>query len=388
MILHGKRNSGGRRCKPFWCLWCSLVLVVSGCSDLQIFDETGMATIVGYDLMKDGKIRASIVMPSINPEAERKIQLISAVGETSKGIRDKANLQSDKRLLGGQIRVALYNEDFAKKGLGSIIDTLYRDPSLSSRLFPCVLEGNAYDTLTYPYPEEGNIGIYLYRMIEQNVHGEKIPSATMHEFFRAYYDTGIDPIMPYIARKGDELQIKGVALFQGDRFVGWITPREAFLIKLVHGKFRVGSYETSVPVHIFGETDKERGHDTDTVHLAFDTISSSARVQLEQVSPPVFDVRIRLQARILELSRPLKLEEASLMKTMEKALEQKIQQELEQVVQKLQGLNVDPVGFGIIYRAQRRGLERFSPSDWRKMFREATFRFHVKATIIRNGVMD
>ncbi|WP_236708138.1 Ger(x)C family spore germination C-terminal domain-containing protein [Brevibacillus choshinensis] len=26
--------------------------------------------------------------------------------------------------------------------------------------------------------------------------------------------------------------------------------------------------------------------------------------------------------------------------------------------------------------------------EWRKMFKEATFRFHVKATIIRNGVMD
>lgn len=68
----------------------------------------------------------------------------------------------------------------------------------------------------------------------------------------------------------------------------------------MHGKFRIGSYDTSVPAQFFGKTDKNRGNPKDMVHLAFDTISSNARIKLEQVSPPVFDIRIRLKARILE----------------------------------------------------------------------------------------
>lgn len=374
--------------KRFLALWCSGVMIVTGCGDRQIFDETGLATAVGYDLLKDGNIRGTAIMPSINPEAKKKIQIFSATGETSKSIRDRVNLQSDKRVLGGQIRVALYSENLAKRGLGSIVDTLYRDSSISSRVYLCLFEGETYDMLTYPYSEEGNIGIYLYRMIEQNIEGEKIPSSTMHEFFRAYYDKGIDPIMPYITRKGNELQIKGIALFQGDRYVGWITPKEAFLIKLMHGKFSIGSYDTSVPAHIFGEEPKSRGSKKDRVQLVFDTISSKSRIDLTQVSPPVFDIHIRLHARILELTLPLKLENAKLMKIMENALEKEIEKELQKVVSKLQGFDVDPAGFGMVYRANRRGMANMTQAEWRKMFKEAKFRFHVKSTIIRNGVMD
>lgn len=374
--------------KRFLALWCSGVMIVTGCGDRQIFDETGLATAVGYDLLKDGNIRGTAIMPSINPEAKKKIQIFSATGETSKSIRDRVNLQSDKRVLGGQIRVALYSENLAKRGLGSIVDTLYRDSSISSRVYLCLFEGETYDMLTYPYSEEGNIGIYLYRMIEQNIEGEKIPSSTMHEFFRAYYDKGIDPIMPYIARKGNELQIKGIALFQGERYVGWITPKEAFLIKLMHGKFSIGSYDTSVPAHIFGEEPKSRGSKKDRVQLVFDTISSKSKIELTQVSPPVFDIHIRLHARILELTLPLKLENAKLMKIMENALDKEIEKELQKVVSKLQDLDVDPAGFGMVYRANRRGMANMTQAEWRKMFKEAKFRFHVKSTIIRNGVMD
>ncbi|MBH0330933.1 spore gernimation protein [Brevibacillus brevis] len=374
--------------KRFLALCCSGVMVVTGCGDRQIFDETGLATAVGYDLSKDGKIRGTAIMPSINPEVKQKIQIFSATGETSKSIRDRVNLQSDKRVLGGQIRVALYSENLARRGLGSIVDTLYRDSSISSRVYLCLFEGETYDMLTYPYSEEGNIGIYLYRMIEQNIEGEKIPSSTMHEFFRAYYDKGIDPIMPYIARKGNELQIKGIALFRGDRYVGWITPKEAFLIKLMHGKFSIGSYDTSVPAHIFGEVPKNRGSKKDRVQLVFDTISSHSKIELTQVSPPIFDIHIRLNARILELTLPLKLENARLMKIMEHALEEELGKELQKVVHKLQDHNVDPAGFGIVYRSNRRGKANMKQAEWRKMFKDATFRFHIKSTIIRNGVMD
>ncbi|WP_016740817.1 MULTISPECIES: Ger(x)C family spore germination C-terminal domain-containing protein [Bacillales] len=185
-------------------------------------------------------------MPSINPEAKEKIQVFSATGETSKGIRDRINLQSDKRILGGQIRVALYSEKMAKRGLGSIVDTLYRDSS----------------------------------------------------------------------------------------------------------------------------------------------ISSHSKIELTQVSPPIFDIHIRLNARILELTLPLKLENARLMKIMEHALEEELRKELQKVVHKLQDLNVDPAGFGIVYRSNRRGKANMTQAEWRKMFKEATFRFHIKSTIIRNGVMD
>lgn len=369
-------------------LLCALALAVSGCSDRQIFDETGLVTVVGYDLTKERSIRATVVLPTINPEAKDNIQVMSASGETSKGIRDKMNLQSDKRILAGQLRVALYNNDLAKKGLGGIIDTLYRDPTLSSRTYLCVHEGFTYDLLTYPYKSEGNIGTYMFRMIDQNIKGEKIPSSTLHEFVRAYYDRGIDSVMPYTARKGDEIVIKGVALFKDDKYVDWITPKEAFLLKLIRGRFKTGSYETSVPADIFGKKPNSPAGNKKDVQLVFDTINSHSNVLLEQVNPPKFKINVQLKARILEMTVPLKLDDPKVMKIMKQTLEKQIELQAQRVVKKLQTLEVDPVGFGIVYKAQHRGMQKMEMNEWRELYKKASFVFQVKSTITRNGVMD
>jgi spore germination protein len=228
----------------------------------------------------------------------------------------------------------------------------------------------------------------MYRMIEQNVKGEKIPSTTMHEFFRAYYDHGIDPQLPYIVRKGDEIQIKGVALFQGDRYVGWISPKEAFLIKLIHGKFRIGSYETAVPAEVFGKHVQHEKNKKKEVQLVFDTITSKSRIRLTKASPAHFEVSVKLNARILELTIPLKVDDPAILSIMERELEKEVEARLQRVVKKMQDMEVDPAGFGVIYRSNRRGMGKMTTNEWRKMFKEATFQFKVNATIIRNGVMD
>ncbi len=374
--------------KKGYALLLVFILSITGCSNRQIFDETGLVTVVGYDLTKDRNIRATIVMPSINPEAKEKMQIMSGTGETSKGIRDKTNLQSDKRILAGQLRVALYGKDMAKAGIGSLIDTLYRDPSLSSRIFLCVYEGETYELLTYPFQSEGNIGTYMYRMIDQNIRGEKIPSSTIHEFVRAYYDQGIDSQMPYVSRKGDEIVIKGVALFKRDKYVEWITPNEAFILKLIRGKFKTGSYEISVPAKIFNMTPNSPAGEKKEVQLVFDTINSQSKVLLEKVDPPQFKVNIHLKARILELTVPIKLDNRILMRKMEQSLEKELERQAEKIMKKLQALEVDPIGFGIVYKANVRGIEKMAMDEWREKFKKATFKFHVKATVTRNGVMD
>nr|WP_285844266.1 Ger(x)C family spore germination protein [Brevibacillus borstelensis] len=306
-------------------LLCSVLL--SGCIRTQIFDELGMITVAGYDLLKDGNIRGTVVMPSINPEAEEKVQVMSGISLTSKGIRDKANLQSDKEVLGGQLRVAMYSEELARKGIGSIVDTLYRDPSIGSRVYLSVIEGQTYDLLTYKFKEEGNIGIYLYQLIRHNVEDDKIPSPTLHEFYRSYFSEGIDPYVPFLERKGDEVRIKGVALFHKDKYVGWIPPKEAF--------------------HI-----------------------------------------VKVRTRILEMSIPLKIEQPEVLRKMEQALSENMKQDLAKVVAKMQKWEVDPFGFGELYRAKFRGARKLSHDQWHEMYRKSRFDYNIDVEIVRNGVLD
>lgn len=364
------------------------VLLASGCARKQILDETGLATVIGYDQAKKGQIRGTMVVPVINPEAQEKIQVISAINITAKGIRARGNLQMDKRLLSGQLRVAIYSNRLAKQGVINIADTLNRDPSIGSRLYLAVYEGETYELLTYPFKEEGNIGMYLYKLIDQNVKGEEIPSPTIHEFFRAYYSQGTDPILPYIFRTGDEVRIRGAALFHKDKYKGFVDAREAFFIKLVRDQFRTGSYEASLPRKKLGIPAQADDRSKRFVHIVFDTISSNSKVRLVQVNPLVFDVKIKLRARILEVSDQINLGDSKMLQKIQNALSEEMVERIEKLIAKLQKWGVDPIGFGEIYGAQHRGGRTDSHEEWHRKYKAAKFRIKVKAEIIRSGVTE
>jgi len=382
------RRSNRRRAVAA-CL-CVILMLAAGCAQKQIFDETGLTTVVGYDYLQNGRVRGTVVMPVINPDAQDKIQVLSVVSDSSKGIRDQANLQSDRRVMAGQLRVVLFNRDQARQGIISIVDTYSRDPSIGSRVYFCVVDGNAYDLLTYKFKEEGNIGIYLYRMIEQNVQGEKLPSATLHEFLRSYYSDGSDPYLPLIAKKGDEVIIKGIALFHKDRLISWIPPKEAFFVKLLRDQFHMGSYETSIPHEQLGlPKPKDEGVQRKGVLLVFDPLRSQVSVKVVRRKNPVkFDVKIKLNTRILEVSAPLELGDKAIVRKLEHALQEKVEKQLRGLIAKLQKWEVDPAGFGDMYRAQVRGARKLKHEEWRRMYRQAAFSVHVDAQIIRTGITD
>jgi|GEM_PF-335453 len=370
-------------------LSCCLSVMLVGCADNQILDETGFSTIAGYDKIKNGMLRGTVLLPVINPEAQEKIQVVSGVSRTSKGIRDQINLQMDKRVLSGQLRVALYQDKLAREGIINIVDTLYRDPSIATRLYLGVYEGETYQMLTYPFKEEGNIGMYLYRLLEQNVREEKIPSPTIHEFVRAYFSMGSDPYLPYIRQKGDELYVDGLALFSRDRFVGRISNKEAFILKLVRDQFEVGSYEATVPQEYLGSpAQKKRGKAEKNVDVVFDTLQSKADIKLVRHDPPKFQIGIKLSGRVLEISEEVDLSDMKVLAGIEKGVAEELKLHLERLMQKLQKMRVDPIGFGDIYRSQRRGIRKMTYEDWMKLYQKAEFQFQTKARVIRSGVID
>ncbi|USG66310.1 Ger(x)C family spore germination protein [Brevibacillus ruminantium] len=365
-----------------------LALLMTGCVKTEIFDDLGLMTVSGYDLLNDDRIYGTAVIPTINPEAKEKVQILSGESMTTKGFRDKANLQSDKEMVSGQLRVVMYNVELAKKGVGNLVDTLYRDPSVGSRVYLCVFDGLTKDLLSTRFEAKGNVGMYLYRMIEHNVEQDKIPSPTLHEFIRTYFGEGIDPYLPLLEKKGKNVGIKGVALFRDDKYVDWVPPKEAFFIKLVHENYRTATYEMRTSRKRL-ELEPNSGGDKETdFRLVFDTISSKASIKVVSQKPLIFDVKIKLKARILEMSEPVKLENPKMTKQLDKVLSENLKQELEKVVRKIQKMGVDPFGFGERYRSQVRGAGKLSHEELQKRFQEAEFRFHVDAEVIRNGVMD
>lgn len=366
-----------RRVRPFLCLLLAGI-VLAGCGETRVLEKLGLAVAVGYDDIGHGRLLGTDVFYQIDPNAKEMVTVIAGTAYTAKGIRQSLNRESYKKLVSGQIRVAVYHDKLAQKGILSLVDTLNRDASIGSTVYLTVSKGRASDILSHRYPENSNIGVFLYQAIRQNVNGEDMVSSKLHEFLRDYYASGRDPVMPYIERVGNEVHIDKIALFQDDRMVGEVFAREGFYLKLLRERYDKGQLELSIPF-------KNR-----KIFTVIDHISSRKKIKAIDLEKPVFSVKVKLTARIQELSEQIDLSKSQNFKEIQSEIEKAVNMQTQALLQKLNQLHVDPVGFGEIYNIarQKNGLEKVSRDEWHRMVKDAQYQMDVSVKILRTGVVE
>ncbi len=372
----------------FLCLTLFMgILLMFGCARQEILDKLGMLVIIGYDKLKDDRILGSFVFHQIDPEAEKKAQMTSSTAFTTLGIRQSANLQMAKKYEVGQLRIAMYSDKIAKEGLMKYVNTLERDPEIGTTLFVVIGKGKVNEILGYKYPQFTNIGRYLYELIKQNIEGEQLPSATLHEFLHTFYSDGVDPMSPFVSREGEILKVDKVAVFNGDKMVGTIKVREAFFVKLIRGRFKTGRFEFSMKSDDLKKYLIEKPSENEYIHAVADTLSSKSKIKLVDSKKLEFDVEIKVQAAIKEVAAYIDLSKPEAITAIEKGISLSITNESEKLIKRLQKLKSDPIGFGEHYLASVRG-SKLTREEWHKKYSEAKINVKVKTTLVRTGIAE
>jgi spore germination protein len=223
-------------------------ILMSGCLQQKPLEELGLVTAMGYD-KEDEQLRGTIVYYEFDPLHTNNSKIVSTLANTIKGIRQKENLSSSRKLVSGQLRIAIYGEELAKEGIISYIDTLSRDSEVGTMVYLSVAENSAYDLInnSQQSQEITNVGTYLYDLISQNVEAESLVSPTLHEFMQCYYSEGRDPVLPMLDFTDDTLLIKGLALFKDEKMKGIIDIDKSFYLKLMLDPYRAGTIEIALP---------------------------------------------------------------------------------------------------------------------------------------------
>jgi spore germination protein len=154
----------------------------------------------------------------------------------------------------------------------------------------------------------------------------------------------MDPYLPILKREGNQVGVDGIALFKSDQFVGSIPFERMFPFNLLVQKFNNGVFS----VH--------KGMSSAVI----ENIRGRRKIKVSYKSGvPVATVYINLTGIV----REFKGEEITSKKLtkLNKDFEGELKKECQSVIQKLQKLNVDPVGFGEAARSQNRG---FNLAKW------------------------
>ena len=361
-------------------LCCMLVM---GCAESRILERVGLVTLLGYDKEEEDKVTTTAVIRQINPEFESKVEVQSDTDKTSKGTRIKTDMKTAKKIATGQLRVVLFGEELAKNGLGQSIHTLMMNNEVSTSVYLAVVKGTSKSLLEYQYKDVSDVGQHIYNLIDHNVKQQQTISSTTHEVVRDLYSEVRNYAMPILAKKGEVIQIDGIAFFSNEKMVGELPADDFFYIMMMQDNFKDGTLDLSLD----GDSIDPSKFKDKQLQIAVDSIKTTRGMKVVNPEKNEFDLTIKMMCRILEIENTISTSDAKMLDKIEKAMNEKIKEEMTRVLEYSQEVNSDIFGFGEHYKSQVRNVD-LTTKKWSELYRDMKVNIKVDVEIIRNGVFE
>ncbi|GEN45792.1 Ger(x)C family spore germination protein [Alkalibacillus haloalkaliphilus] len=369
-----------------------ILITSSSCIEPNIIEELGIVTAYGFDQNPDTQeIDGTVVLYQFNPDITDASQIIHSSGATFDTIRANANKQSGYQIVNGQLQTLIFGPTISEEGIFPYLDTIERNAAVSDMLYVAVADQPTRDLMSASnYEEAPNIGIYLHRLIETAVKSEVIVSSTFHEFMRSYFRVGLDPVVPILTVEDNKVEVNAIGMMQNDVLVGTLSMDEIFYARLLRDRFKEGRVELTMNLDDFDEYITQYVNDPrseDDLHVVIDQLGSRASINVTDTEALNFEVDIKLNGRVIELSQRINLDEPGPLKKMESEIERQIEENLIEVVGRSQELGSDIFGFGVQYNNATRG-QSLTTDDWHDLFPNINVNYNIDVEIKRFGIVQ
>ncbi|MCM3734460.1 Ger(x)C family spore germination protein [Bacillus cytotoxicus] len=358
-------------------LFCLCLFLTTACVPKSIIDDLSLIQGAVFDVASDansdrGKVKVTYVCPI--QRKGNKVQVLQGYGNTIKQVKTTTSLESGQPLASGQIRITLFTEKLAEKGLSSVFDTLIRDVNIGNLVYIGILEGGGNGEgkklLSGKYNTASNVAIYIKKMLEQNMKSGDVPSDNLYMQTFRYYREGQDTYMPILKKKKNSIKITSMALFKQDKYVGKVEEKDMFLLKTLLDKSQLDSHEFK----------------TKLGYTTINNIRSSPSYHVYvKDGKPSFVIRVKMAARIQEISKHTNLENKKNVEKIRKDIVKSLNTDGEKLVKKLQSLGADPLALGARFKQHYRP---FQLKEWRKMYKNVPVKVQYEVDITNSGVIE
>lgn len=369
----------------FYSLYLIIFVSLAGCGEVKLLERVGLTTLIGYDRGSEDGVTTTAVVRQVSSDFESKITILSAENETSQGTRVKVNRMSSKKIMAGQMRVVLFSEELAQKGISHYIDTLLKNSEISGNVLLAVVEGETQSLLEYQYDNIVDIGDHIYKQLEQNIKGEQMISSTLHEVGYDHYSIGKEIALPILTRNEEQIEISGIALFKDGEMVGKVSAEDSFYVKLLRDHYNIGKLELTINGDELPSSIMENL--SDEIILVFDPIKTKKKVTLSSPSTPEFAINISMQARLIEIKPHIDVDKPDTSELLNKVIAKKLDDEINRVIGITQEVGSDVFGSGEIFRSTVRHSD-LTKDTWPVLYENMTVTVRTDFTLLRNGVME
>ncbi len=363
---------------------CSFM--ISGCWDYKELDQKAIVGGIGYDLNKDGNITAiasldqtqSSTGQDTSQGAKAQTQLVIAKAKHFLDAYHLLALQVPRLLYVSHLYSMVFSEAFAKSSsFPEIVDRVTRVGSVRRRTILFVTPDRVEDVFRQHLPAADSTARGLSDLVVQGCLLQLAPHIDINEFVFKSTLPGVDPILPEVhlmTLNGHKvLRAAGIAVFHHGKMAGYLAPKDVRMLLWLMGK--TGRCILAFP----GLKKKELAHiQTEKIQTSIKTSTRGDHV--------VADAKIQVTCSLAVYRGDHPLQKTDIQR-LESTASQVFRQKLMRAVKTTQSMKVDPVGFGVLVRAQV-GSDVWSKryANWsEEEYPRMTIHIHVKTQISSTG---
>jgi Ger(x)C family germination protein len=372
-----------KRGKPTLSMVLVLLLALTGCWDQDYLKDAKMVFGLSYDLNEDGTLFNTVVIREVKGGGEEQMQLINEIFSTSAHTPREARDILDRQIAGKfksfKIRMVLFSEALAKKGIHPFLNVFYRDPKNALNAHLAVVQGQASDLLMLRQVETTPISEYLDKLIISEQRKTTIPEMNILTTWSPMLDPGTDFVLPYLRKLDDKAELAGVALFHGDKLTGTLNPDEATLFQALKGEVGETARFT------FRSDSGSRLKMADFVTIDISKTKRKMKVITNSKGKIRVEISAKYTAGVAEYARN-HLDDKKTTERLARIVSAELTKKAKQVLQKLQKARCDGFGIG-------RELMAFHPDVWKKLnwerdYQKVEFVPDIQVEIANHGIIN
>ncbi|MFC3341247.1 Ger(x)C family spore germination C-terminal domain-containing protein [Paenibacillus abyssi] len=277
------------------------------------------------DQGEEGRLSICTLVPPLVKEKKRLLtQNVHLLKEGGKLF----NLIYYRELKLGQLRMLLVNEEVAKQGLNSLINTLFIDPEVSPRLYLVIIKGDFEAYIQNQLDKQPNLDYFLYRMFKhyEEKHQGEMSIVNLHTFMKNLHTPLSVPFLPVFKAGKESFTYEGTAFFRHDAMIATASGIDDQIMQLlsndhylrllpipslsvtvghIRSKVRIKLADSSaaVNVELYGRVEEYRGDKDILDHAEATELNDQIQTYLEKHTLELLQKMQRWKVDPLEIGR-------------------------------------------------------------------------------------
>lgn len=388
-----------------------LTMLLCGCWDSLPVENRNLVTAVGVDYLPEPPhYLITFVAPIVDEQRSQATRMRSFRATNLAEAHAMASHADAQVYSYGKLLVVVLGEEAARQGVSVLMNDLFKHPDLRVESYVAVTLGTAQKLLTTIPPEGQRVSLFLKEMLDRDKMQQDTPPTSLDIFTTRMMTPGLDATTSLLTPIGstdprppeergsggsgtgggggkqtgeaqgttaEDIQIIGMAAWQGDRLVGTTNLPQQQYFALAHGTSQTFFFQLLL------KADPRFVPETSRLVINVESVASSWEVQIIE-GVPHFSVKINTQVHLVNYQGTVDLTEPENSDEMTKMLTENLTQGIMDALHTVSYTGSDPIGLGQLVRVQQPHV--WDSKMWTEMLKTATFSVDVKLIIKNIGV--